>query len=137
MNCPHCKNPMIILELGDVETDYCTVCEGIWLDAGELELLIEDSTAKTELLSSFQLIKHIKEKNIKCPICNTKMEKIYVGKEDKVIIDECKHGHGIWFDKGEILKVIKMGSVNQQNDIINLLTEMYENKIYPTNKEEG
>lgn len=136
MNCPHCKNPMIVLELADVETDFCPECEGIWLDAGELELLIEDSSAKDELLNSFKTDRQIKEKAIRCPICRTKMGKVYVGKEQKIIIDECKHGHGLWFDKGEILEVIEMGSINKENEIIKLLTEMYSHKISPNKKEE-
>ena len=41
MNCPACKNAMITLELADVEIDHCVGCGGIWLDAGELELLME------------------------------------------------------------------------------------------------
>ncbi len=136
MYCPHCKSPMIILELSNVETDFCPECEGIWLDAGELELLLEDSSAKDELLNSFKINKQIKEKPVRCPICNTKMEKVYVGKEQKIIIDECKHGHGLWFDKGEILEVIKLGSVNKENEIVKLLTEMYTHKIESNNKEE-
>ena len=54
MDCPVCKNePMIVLELNDVEIDYCLSCKGIWLDTGELELLLE-SSAKT-LFSAFQI----------------------------------------------------------------------------------
>ncbi|MCL4278881.1 MAG: zf-TFIIB domain-containing protein, partial [Ignavibacteriaceae bacterium] len=41
MLCPVCNNPMIVLELEQVEVDYCTNCAGVWLDAGELELLLE------------------------------------------------------------------------------------------------
>ncbi len=40
MDCPVCKNAMITLELQEVEIDYCIDCGGIWLDAGELELLL-------------------------------------------------------------------------------------------------
>lgn len=40
MNCPVCKNAMIVLELREVEIDYCLVCKGIWLDKGELERLL-------------------------------------------------------------------------------------------------
>ena len=42
MKCPVCKEPTIVLELDEIEIDYCTSCGGIWLDAGELDLLIED-----------------------------------------------------------------------------------------------
>ena len=54
MDCPVCKNAMIVLELDEVEVDYCTECEGIWLDAGELELLLGDAARSEALLKSLQ-----------------------------------------------------------------------------------
>lgn len=42
MNCPACKIAMITLELAEVEIDHCVNCGGIWLDAGELEILMDD-----------------------------------------------------------------------------------------------
>ena len=48
MECMVCQEPMIVLELDDIEIDYCVICAGIWLDAGELELLLEDSKEKWE-----------------------------------------------------------------------------------------
>ena len=42
MDCPVCKNAMIVLELDEVEVDYCADCRGVWLDSGELELLLEE-----------------------------------------------------------------------------------------------
>ena len=53
MDCPVCKSAMIVLELDEVEIDYCTDCQGIWLDAGELELLLEDAAESREVLKSF------------------------------------------------------------------------------------
>jgi len=53
MNCPVCENPMIILELDRVETDFCTECGGIWLDSGELELLFAEANQASGLVSSF------------------------------------------------------------------------------------
>ena len=69
MDCPVCKNAMITLELDQVEVDYCTDCGGIWLDAGELELLLEDSQDTEQLLSSFTPQPKCKERKRKCPIC--------------------------------------------------------------------
>ena len=62
MNCPHCKEPMIILELNEVEIDYCHDCSGIWLDAGELDLLLENTEGKEKMLSSFKLAEKTGEK---------------------------------------------------------------------------
>ena len=39
--CPLCKKKMEIVHLGGVEIDKCDRCEGVWLDRGELEQLIE------------------------------------------------------------------------------------------------
>ena len=46
---------MITLELEDVEIDYCTECGGIWLDAGELELLLGEPQKAKQLLGSFEI----------------------------------------------------------------------------------
>ncbi len=133
MNCPSCKHPMLILEFEQIETDYCPNCEGIWLDANELELLLEDSKDKEELLNSFSKVKKSREKKIRCPICNSKMGKTRVSKDKDIVLDECKKGHGLWFDKGEILEVIREGSVNKNNKIISILEDMYKKNIEDIN----
>ena len=129
MFCPSCYDPMVILEFEEIETDYCTKCGGIWLDDGELNLLLEDAEKKYELLSSFTEANSVDEKKIRCPICNKKMIKTFVGAEKDVVIDECKNKHGLWFDTGEILEVIKKGSVNKDNSIIKFLEDVYKNKL--------
>jgi len=120
---------MIVLEFEGIETDYCSSCEGIWLDSGELELFLEDSKDKEELLNSFNSAIKSREKKIRCPICNSKMGKTRVSEDKDIVLDECKNGHGLWFDKGEILEVIKEGSVNKDNKIINILEDMYKKEI--------
>ena len=126
MDCPVCKNAMVVLELDEVEIDHCMGCGGIWLDGGELELLLGDSRQKDELLASFQLDKRTKEKPRKCPICYKKMKKIVVGvSEPKVLIDKCGRGDGLWFDKGELQDVFDKGQLDEDNKIKKLLAEMF------------
>ena len=62
MDCPVCKNAMITLELADVEIDHCTDCGGIWLDAGELELLLGEPEQAKSLLDSFKIDSNCAEK---------------------------------------------------------------------------
>lgn len=128
MICPVCKESMVILELSEVEIDYCTGCNGIWLDSGELELLLEDSNEKEKLLSTLNVDPAHPEKPNICPICYKKMEKVYVGNNKEVLIDRCVKGHGLWFDKGELNAVLEMG-IGEENKILNLLKEMFENKL--------
>ncbi|MEW6086772.1 MAG: zf-TFIIB domain-containing protein [bacterium] len=126
MNCPSCKNPMVILELEDVEVDHCFSCGGIWLDAGELELLMGTSSEKECLLTLFETCEVTKEKSINCPICLKKMKKVLYGNEEKKIrLDKCVKNDGIWFDKGELNEVLKIGGTGKDNKIINLLKEMF------------
>ncbi len=129
MNCPFCNNPLVILELNQVEIDYCTRCHGIWLDNGELELLLKNTQEKTQLLNSFSDNKISDEKILKCPICRKKMEKVTSGIDNKVTLDKCKKDHGIWFNEGELEQVVEMGRLDKQDKIINLLKEMFAHKL--------
>lgn len=120
---------MVILELNQVEVDYCTNCHGIWLDDGELELLLADSEEKMKLLSSFVVDKNNKEKKIKCPICRKKMDKVLCGTGNKVTLDKCNRHHGIWFNEGELESVVEMGGFDKQDKVIGLLKEMFSHKL--------
>ena len=127
MHCPVCKEPLVVLELEQVEVDYCTGCSGVWLDAGELEFLLETDEDRNRLINLFIEAGQIKEKNHDCPICGKQMKKFEIGEKGKVVVDKCRKNHGIWFDKGELKKVVEFGSVNKENKIINLLKDMFEN----------
>jgi Zn-finger nucleic acid-binding protein len=120
---------MIILELRQVEIDYCPFCSGIWLDAGELETLLGDSQLARDLLKSFKVEKDIDEALVKCPICRKKMHKIGVGGDHPLIIDRCRLNHGVWFDKDELQRIIKMGNVGGDSKVLDLLREMFSNKL--------
>jgi len=119
---------MIILELDQVEIDYCYSCGGIWLDAGELELLLEDSPVRDELLESFEIVPQAKEKPRKCPQCRKRMEKVKVGKAGEVLIDQCRNKHGIWFDKGELEAVISSCGEEENSKVLSLLKNIFANQ---------
>ena len=126
MDCPVCKNAMITLELNEVEIDFCTNCSGIWLDAGELELLLGEPQKAKDLINSFKIDKNCKEKARKCPICLKKMRKIIVGRQTPpLLIDKCRKDHGLWFDKGELQNIICKANLDPENKIRQLLTDMF------------
>ena len=126
MDCPVCKSAMIVLELDEVEVDYCTDCEGIWLDAGELELLLGGVSQSEALLGSFQSAKTPEQKR-KCPICLKKMDKVLIGKVEgkQELIDRCPKNHGLWFDRGELQGVLKMGQFDDKGRIKGLLGDLF------------
>ena len=126
MLCPVCKNPLVVLELDQIEIDHCFNCGGIWLDAGELELLLETEEDRTRFKNQLIEADSIKEIKYSCPICSKKMKKVFVGEERKILIDKCKKNHGLWLDKGELESVIELSSKNRDSKIIHLLKQMFE-----------
>ena len=46
MNCPVCKDTVLLMtDKNGIEIDYCPNCRGVWLDRGELDKIIERTSA--------------------------------------------------------------------------------------------
>ena len=111
MICPTCKQPMLVVEYKKIELDYCGNCQGIWFDAGELELMLgmvgvrETKSILNNLLQTPE--PSTREKKHRCPICHRNMKKVNISSTDHVIIDTCSREHGVWFDGGEVDHLIK------------------------------
>ena len=55
MHCPKCGNKLIEISYHDILVDKCSGCDGIWLDAGELEAVSALETAsKAKWFSVFK-----------------------------------------------------------------------------------
>jgi len=55
MRCPKCGGHLQTVEFHRVQVDRCTDCQGLWLDAGEIDLLTasEDKGLFTKALGEF------------------------------------------------------------------------------------
>ena len=126
MICPACKSPMIVLEYKSIELDVCASCNGIWFDADELRLLLEKISLKIDEVGRAV---ESQEKKRKCPICRRKMQKIAFDAAAKTTVDSCGHGHGLWFDSGEIDSVItelrKENGSQEAKSVTNFLSELF------------
>jgi Zn-finger nucleic acid-binding protein len=126
MNCPTCRSAMVTLELSDIEIDHCVRCGGIWLDTGELELLLDDPQKAKQLLDSFQEAPAAPELPRRCPICEKKMAKIIVGSSNPpLLIDRCRRTDGIWLDRSELQDVLSRGELDRNSRIWSLLADMF------------
>ena len=55
MKCPVCKSTDLVMsDRQGVEIDYCPSCRGVWLDRGELDKIIEKSSAPMSPYSNSQ-----------------------------------------------------------------------------------
>jgi uncharacterized protein len=111
MICPVCRKDALVVEYKNIELDYCPGCGGVWFDAGELELLLEAAGIK-DYASYLKQVSSAgeaatEEKKRRCPVCRRKMKKEYLDTANKVLVDVCAGGHGIWFDGGEVVQLIK------------------------------
>lgn len=133
MICPTCKSDMIVVEHNKIELDYCTNCQGVWFDSGELELLLE-SMSLDLFLSKIVNSKEAEssEEKRKCPICGRKMKKTTIGEQPEILIDVCRQGDGLWFDGGEVGQLIKQlakkpsRETGSQQGIITFLGEVFQ-----------
>ena len=127
MNCPVCDKPMVVFELNEVEVDHCVCCKGTWLDAGEMELLLDGAANKDELLASMAPDKRSREEVRRCPICDKPMQKVQYGCHDAkpVTLDKCGRNDGLWFDEGELLDIINMGNSPCERGIYGMLNELF------------
>lgn len=53
MCCPKCGMQLVAIDYKGVEVDKCSNCDGIWLDAGELEALEAVSETDKGILSNW------------------------------------------------------------------------------------
>jgi hypothetical protein len=55
MKCPKCGMELIEIDFRGIKVDKCSECEGVWLDAGELEAVANlEKTGLDELFSVFR-----------------------------------------------------------------------------------
>ncbi|MCG3146867.1 MAG: hypothetical protein PCFJNLEI_00301 [Verrucomicrobiae bacterium] len=52
MHCPKCGQKLLVEHYGKIEVDVCPSCRGLWLDANELETILQ-STKQTGPLQKF------------------------------------------------------------------------------------
>lgn len=121
MLCPECDEEMLILELDGVEIDCCHDCNGIWLDEGELELLVDSTGNESELpfLKALNDPDAAKEKGKRnCPVCGKKMYLVDIPIEPVVEIDRCPVNHGLWFDHGELEQIVAAAKGTRVGDFL-------------------
>ena len=117
---------MVVLEYDAVEIDYCPSCRGIWLDAGELEMLFGDAEACDAFLNAGGPAPASREKKRPCPLCDRSMDKFVTGGDHPVTLDRCPIGEGIWLDRGELETVLAHGASTVEGEkVANLLREVF------------
>lgn len=115
--CPHCLTKLTYLEL-KVDRGYriarCQSCLGIFLERRILERLLEEAVSPVQTINIQQLQainldrfpNQRPVKYIRCPICQSFMQRTNFAYRSGVIVDICRN-HGIWLDAGELIQLME------------------------------
>jgi Zn-finger nucleic acid-binding protein len=117
---------MLVLEVDQVEIDHCLGCGGIWLDSGEVEILLGDPEEASAMLARFESGREKTPGKRKCPICLKKMDTIRIGGEKNITIDSCGKHHGLWFDRGELEDILEIFDTDRNCKIHDLLLDIFK-----------
>jgi len=113
--CPRCEEELRIEVVAGAPLERCPACEGLWVDRETAERLYKDREQADPVRKMTKPVgpprqevdtqKVKKEGYIKCPVCQTIMNRQNFGRYSGVIIDVCMK-HGTWFDADELRRIL-------------------------------
>ena len=132
MKCPvdHKKLTHLTVNMkysSDINLDVCRVCQGVWVDAEELKVLVSDfssdyqKTYKEWVPGSGEGGTTVpkdfwQESERTCPKDSSILKRHYMGATHNVGIDQCTVCQGFWFDGSELYAVAKANEPNLRLD---------------------
>lgn len=129
LSCPRCEaSPTLVARLvGDTLLDECPDCSGVWLDACAVDRLVRERrqvSTQAVLGMGGPINRGVLPINppgrtyLKCPECETVMNRTNFAKKSGIIIDNCR-GHGTWFDADELPRIVEFvmnGGIEAANE---------------------
>jgi Zn-finger nucleic acid-binding protein len=113
--CPRCEeeHQLIARLVGDVLLDECPACHGVWLDSAAVERIVQErrQASANAVMGMAQPDRGINQEPapgrlyVKCPDCETVMNRVNFGRRSGIIIDVCR-SHGSWFDAEELPRIV-------------------------------
>ncbi|MEZ5502490.1 MAG: zf-TFIIB domain-containing protein [Halioglobus sp.] len=124
MDCPKCSEPMEIVEFGtDVRVMRCTGCYGLFCKRATLQQLRDEWLSDTVLDKGSAALgaKHNEMRDISCPDCGNRMDRIKDHEQSHITLDSCSRCDGVFLDAGELTD---MKSVTLMDHVRRLLTRL-------------
>ncbi|MCP5519279.1 MAG: zf-TFIIB domain-containing protein [Verrucomicrobiales bacterium] len=112
LSCPRCTSGLRTVLYEGVEIETCPVCQGEWLDEGELQLILDRveqrfDPAELDVLDAVNRSlpgrRVAREPRLECPKCagQTLNPFTYAGSTG-IVLDKCAGCGGIWLDHNEL-----------------------------------
>ena len=111
--CPRCQTILEAVVIGSSHVLECPHCEGIWTDTETLRQICADQEKQaavlglpTQLPSNEGLDIDQQIRYLRCPVCNTMMNRVNFSNISGVIVDVCRQ-HGTWFDRDHLHRIVE------------------------------
>lgn len=110
--------PLSRTDYEGVSVDLCQECLGVWLDRGELQLILDIdrfkfSDAERDIILDVNRHMHAGPTDpVDCPKCGKTMEQKHYDAAVHLIVDQCPD-HGMWLDTGELKQVQAISEQSQ------------------------
>ncbi len=116
-DCPRCEGTLFHVQLEGYALDQCGGCGGLWIDAPTVEAIMRDGPKAIETGIAPDLATGSSDRAgiltgefkgrayVPCPQCSKIMTPQNYARYSGIIVDVCKD-HGVWFDAGELNKIL-------------------------------
>jgi len=108
-NCPKCKVTLTesVMQNG-VELDSCEMCQGVWLDKGELEQMVKTHPKISHMYFNVEEIVNQKQSTeFACPNCHSVLLTGAFSHFPETIVEVCETCEGIWCDRHELTELVQ------------------------------
>lgn len=107
--CARCDCEMDVVRVDSMELDECPECGGIWFDIDELmgvvHLEVEKLAGRPEMDPVDESVISLESPPAFCPRCSAPLDPHRFDLDLAVIMDVCPRGHGLWLDRGELVRI--------------------------------
>lgn len=107
--CPACRADLRFADLAGVQVAACPDCRGLLIQQSQFASLIENLRANHDGETPMPKPMDPAELRVQriCTVCETRMETHPYAGPGNSIIDTCPQCHLIWFDAGELNKLVR------------------------------
>ncbi len=150
MKCHSCGSKMRVENYEGIQIEVCPICQGIWLDSGELKHIVEKREQEFDQTQIDQV--NLKcdaaiipgdesEREVICPKCGSRMNPVNYSYCSGIVINKCPNSDGLWLDQGEIEKAqifsqMWEDELRENGDkYVGLLKKLNEEETKKNNKE--
>jgi len=129
--CIKCNSAQEPIVIQGVEIDRCVSCGGIWLDGGEIKELVAqrtDPSSDAQLEASIARLSKARggggapagEANVATTACPACQGKLTVASFGDANVEQCNACDGIFVDRGELAKAMKLVDTSEATTIMAL-----------------